>query len=101
LERNLYTISSHLPYVTDALTVVPVFNLVKSNVVPAGTVMSLITIAAQLAFPAIAAAASENVQPARASRLAGAAATSAPAPSKRDEVRIATMMSVENEVDAT
>jgi hypothetical protein len=78
----------------DRRTVVPVFNFVRSNVVPAGTVMSLITIAAQLAFPAIAAAASENVQPARASRFAGAAATSAPAPSRREEVRIATMMSI-------
>jgi hypothetical protein len=72
--------------------VVPSFKLVRSRVVPAGTVMSLMTIAAQDALALIAAAASENVQLARASRVAGAACASAAAPRTREVICIATMM---------
>lgn len=79
-------------------TVVPSFSLVRSRVVPAGTVMSLMTIAVQEALFLIAVAASVNVQLARASRLAGAADTSAPAPRRREVSCMATiLMLVENE----
>jgi hypothetical protein len=95
LEGDLGTISSWLEDLINKLTVVPVFNLVRSRVVPAGTVMSLIMIVVQEALPEMAAAASVNVQLARASRLAGAAATSAPAPRRREVTCMATMMPVE------
>lgn len=55
--------------------------------------MSLITMAVQEPLPLMAAAASLNVQVARASRLAGAADTSAPALRRREVRCIATMMS--------
>lgn len=76
------------------LTVVPDVSLVRSRVVPAGTVMSLMTMAVQEDLPLMAAAASVNVQLARASRLAGAADTSAPALRRRELRYIATMMSI-------
>lgn len=71
---------------------VPSFSLVRSRVVPAGTVMSLITIAEQEVLPLIAAAASENVQLARVSRAVGAAEARAPAPRRREEIWIATIL---------
>jgi hypothetical protein len=74
------------------LTVVPSFSLVKSRVVPAGTVMPLMTIAEQDALFLMAVAASVNVQLARASRLVGAAYASAPAPRRREVTCMATMM---------
>jgi hypothetical protein len=56
--------------------------------------MSLMTMAVQEALPLMAAAASENVQLARVSRLEGAAETSAPALRRRDVSAKATMMNV-------
>lgn len=82
------------------LTVVPSFSLVRSRVVPAGTVMSLMTIAEQDDLPLAAAAASLKVQLARASRLAGAADTSAPAPRRREVSCIATILVDEMNVSA-
>lgn len=61
------------------VTVVPDFKPVRSRVVPAGTVMPLMTMLLQEALFLIAVAASVKVQPSRASRPDGAAATSAPA----------------------
>ena len=61
------------------VTVVPDFKPVRSRVVPAGTVMPLMTISVQEALFLIAVAASVKVHPARASRPDGAAETSAPA----------------------
>jgi hypothetical protein len=81
-----------LSSVDEELTVVPSFNPVRSRVVPAGTVMPLITIVVQDVLPLMAAAASENVQLARASRLAGAAYASALAPRRSEEIWMATMM---------
>lgn len=73
LEGDLWNVSKGLVRQMVELTVVPVFNLVKSRVVPAGTVMPLMTIAEHDALFLIAVAASVNVQLARDSRLAGAA----------------------------
>jgi hypothetical protein len=54
--------------------------------------MSLITIEEQDVLPLIAAAASENVQLARLSRAAGAAYARVPAPRRREDICIATIL---------
>jgi hypothetical protein len=95
LEGDLMRVRQFLRCAADQLTVVPSFSLVRSRVVPAGTVMSLMTIAAQDVLPLIAAAASENVQLARASRFVGDAYASAPAPRRREVTCMATIVMFE------
>jgi hypothetical protein len=92
LEGDLWGVNGDLVRQMIEFTVVPSFNLVKSRVVPAGTVMPLMTIAEQEALFLMAVAASVNVQLARASRLEGAAYASAPALRRKEVTCIATMM---------
>jgi hypothetical protein len=95
LKGDLMKVRQFSRCAADQLTVVPSFSLVRSRVVPAGTVMSLMTIAAQDDLPLIAAAASENVQLARASRFVGDAYASAPALRRREVTCMATIVMFE------